>query len=85
MAFPGRPFLIVLGSIVALMLLIAIAIPLFLNADSFRTRIESALTTSLGRKGNQQFSTKFTVRRVLKQLPPSTMALSVLTKARINV
>ena len=50
MALPRRPLLIVLGSIVALLLLIAIAIPLFLNADAFRTRIESALTTSLGRK-----------------------------------
>jgi AsmA protein len=50
MAFPRRPLLIVLGSIVALILLIALAIPLFLNADAFRTRIESALTTSLGRK-----------------------------------
>ncbi len=50
MAFPRRPLLIVLASVVALILLIALAIPLFLNADAFRTRIESALTTSLGRK-----------------------------------
>ena len=50
MALPRRPLLIVLGSIVGLILLIAIAIPLFLNADSFRTRIETALTSSLGRK-----------------------------------
>ena len=50
MAFPRRPLLIVLGSILALILLVAIAIPLFLNADAFRTRIETALTTSLGRK-----------------------------------
>lgn len=50
MALPRRPLLIALGSIVALILLIALAIPLFLNADAFRTRIESALTTSLGRK-----------------------------------
>jgi AsmA protein len=50
MALPRRPLLIVLGSIVVLVLLIAIAIPLFLNADAFRTRIETALTTSLGRK-----------------------------------
>ncbi len=50
MALPRRPILIVLGSIVALILLIALAIPLFLNADAFRTRIETALTTSLGRK-----------------------------------
>jgi hypothetical protein len=50
MALPRRTLLIVLGSIVALILLIALAIPLFLNADAFRTRIETALTTSLGRK-----------------------------------
>ncbi len=50
MALPRRPLLIVLGGIVGLILLIALAIPLFLNADAFRTRIETALTTSLGRK-----------------------------------
>ncbi len=50
MALPRRPLLIVLGSIVALILLIAIAIPLFLNGDAFRARIETALTASLGRK-----------------------------------
>jgi AsmA protein len=50
MALPRRPLLIVLGSIVALILLIALAIPLFLNGDAFRTRIETALTASLGRK-----------------------------------
>src|SRR5947207_9345671 len=50
MAIPRRTLLIVLGSIVALILLIVLCIPLFLNADAFRTRIETALTTSLGRK-----------------------------------
>jgi hypothetical protein len=50
MALPRRTLLIVLGSIVAFILLVAISIPLFLNADAFRTRIETALTTSLGRK-----------------------------------
>jgi AsmA protein len=50
MALPRRTLLIVLGSIVALIFLALISIPLFLNADAFRTRIESALTTSLGRK-----------------------------------
>lgn len=50
MALPRRTLLIVLGSLVALILLIVIAIPLFLNADGFRTRIETALTSSLGRK-----------------------------------
>ena len=46
---PPSP-LIILGGVVALILLIALAIPLFLNGDAFRTRIETALTTSLGRK-----------------------------------
>jgi AsmA protein len=50
MALPRRTLLIVLGSLVALILLIVIAIPLFLNADVFRTRIETALSGSLGRK-----------------------------------
>ena len=50
MAIPRRTLLIVLGSIVALLFLVVLAIPLFLNADSFRTRIESSLSTSLGRK-----------------------------------
>jgi len=49
MALPRRPLLIVLGSIAGLILLIALAIPLFLNADAFRARIESALSNSLGR------------------------------------
>src|SRR5712671_6372740 len=44
MAIPRRTLLIVLG------LIVAVSIPLFLNADTFRTRIETALTTSLGRK-----------------------------------
>src|SRR6202789_4657800 len=50
MALPRRTLLIVLGSIVALILIAVLSIPLFLNADNFRSRIESALTTSLGRK-----------------------------------
>jgi hypothetical protein len=50
MALPRRTLYIVLGSIVALILIVILSIPLFLNADNFRTRIESALTTSLGRK-----------------------------------
>jgi AsmA protein len=45
-----RTLFIVLGSIVALILVIVLAIPMFLNADNFRTRIESTLSTSLGRK-----------------------------------
>jgi AsmA protein len=45
-----RFVLIALGAVVALVLLVAICLPLFLNADSFRARIESTLTKSLGRK-----------------------------------
>ncbi|MGB8539732.1 MAG: DUF748 domain-containing protein [Acidobacteriaceae bacterium] len=45
-----RFVLIALGAVVALILLVAVCLPLFLNADSFRTRIESTLTKSLGRK-----------------------------------
>ncbi|HET6217783.1 MAG TPA: AsmA family protein [Acidobacteriaceae bacterium] len=42
--------LIAVGAVVALVILVAICLPLFLNADSFRARIESTLTKSLGRK-----------------------------------
>src|ERR1700679_1170086 len=42
--------LIAIGAVVALVLLVAVCLPLFLNADSFRTKIESTLTKSLGRK-----------------------------------
>jgi AsmA protein len=45
-----RFVLIALGAVVALVLLVAVCLPLFLNADSFRARIESTLTKSLGRK-----------------------------------
>jgi hypothetical protein len=45
-----RFVLIALGAVVALILLVAVCLPLFLNADSFRARIESTLTKSLGRK-----------------------------------
>src|SRR6202000_2237661 len=45
-----RFVLIALGAVVVLILLVAVCLPLFLNADSFRTRIESTLTKSLGRK-----------------------------------
>ena len=50
MAIPRRTLFIVLGSIVAPHPSRHHLIPLFLNADNFRTRIESELTTSLGRK-----------------------------------
>src|ERR1700677_1318018 len=45
-----RFVLIALGAVVALILLVAVCLPLFLNADSFRARIESPRTKSLGRK-----------------------------------
>src|SRR5215471_16669472 len=50
MAAPRRTPLIILGSILALILIAVLSVPLFLNADSFRNNIESALTNSLGRK-----------------------------------
>lgn len=50
MAIRHRTLLIVLGSVLALILVIVVSIPHFLNADSFRNRIESNLSTSLGRK-----------------------------------
>ncbi len=50
MAARHRTLFIVLGSIVALVLLVALAIPLFINGDSFRAKIEAELTESLGRK-----------------------------------
>jgi AsmA protein len=45
-----RFVLLALGAVLALLIIAAISLPLFLNADSFRTRIESTLTKSLGRK-----------------------------------
>ncbi len=46
----GRIALIALGGVVLLIVLVAVCLPLFLNADNFRARIESTLTKSLGRK-----------------------------------
>lgn len=46
----ARLVLISVGAVVALLVLSAISLPLFLNADSFRTKIQSTLTQSLGRK-----------------------------------
>jgi hypothetical protein len=46
----ARFVLIAIGAVLALVVIVAICLPLFLNADSFRTRIESTLTKSLGRK-----------------------------------
>ncbi len=50
MSKPVRLVLIGVGAVVALLAIAAISLPLFLNADSFRTKIESTLTQSLGRK-----------------------------------
>ncbi len=46
----ARFLLIAVGILVVLVVVAAAALPMFLNADTFRTRIESSLTTSLGRK-----------------------------------
>jgi AsmA protein len=45
-----RFVLLAIGAVLALLVIAAISLPLFLNADSFRTRIESTLSKSLGRK-----------------------------------
>ena len=45
-----RFVLITLGIVVVLIAVAAVSIPAFLNADTFRTRIESTLSKSLGRK-----------------------------------
>ena len=45
-----RIVLAAVGVLVLLVILAAVSLPLFLNADSFRTRIEGTLSKSLGRK-----------------------------------
>ena len=50
MGKPVRLVLIAVGAILALIVLAAICVPLFLNTDSFKAKIESTLTKSLGRK-----------------------------------
>ena len=50
MATRHRTLFIVLGSLLTLVLLVALAVPLFLNADNFRARIEQEISTSIGRK-----------------------------------
>src|ERR1700743_966271 len=50
MASRSKTLLIVLGGLLAILLIAVLAIPLFLNADNFRSRIETELTNSLGRK-----------------------------------
>ena len=44
-----RTVLIALAGVCVLLVLIVVSLPLFLNADSFRARIESTLSKSLGR------------------------------------
>jgi AsmA protein len=50
MSKPARLVLIAVGAVVALLVIAAVSVPLFLNTDSFRTKIETTLTQSLGRK-----------------------------------
>ncbi len=50
MSRPARLVLIGVGALIALLVVVTISVPLFLNTDSFRTRIERTLTQSLGRK-----------------------------------
>ncbi|WP_260705590.1 DUF748 domain-containing protein [Edaphobacter flagellatus] len=45
-----RTLLLALGGVVALVVVAGLAVPLFLNADSFRERIEQEISSSLGRK-----------------------------------
>jgi AsmA protein len=46
----ARLALIAAGAVLVLFLVAVVSLPLFLNADNFRTRIEATLTKSLGRK-----------------------------------
>ncbi len=46
----ARFVLLAIAAVVALLVVVAVALPLFLNADSFRARIETTLSESLGRK-----------------------------------
>jgi AsmA protein len=50
MGKPARLILIAVGAVLALIVLAAVCVPLFLNTDSFKAKIESTLTKSLGRK-----------------------------------
>ena len=46
----GRSVLIGVGALVLLLVVVVLALPMFLNTDSFRTRIETEMSKSLGRK-----------------------------------
>jgi AsmA protein len=50
MGKPARLILIAVGAVLALIVLAAVCVPLFLNTDSFKAKIESTLTKSLGRQ-----------------------------------
>ena len=50
MAKSSRTLLIAGAAVILVVVLILISIPLFLNADSFRAKIEKTLTQSLGRR-----------------------------------
>jgi AsmA protein len=50
MATGHRTLIVVLISLLVLVLIVVLATPMFLNADSFRTRIQSSMSTSLGRQ-----------------------------------
>ena len=50
MANRSRSILIGVGVLVAVVVLAILAVPMFLNADTLRTRIETTLSASLGRK-----------------------------------
>ena len=42
--------LVIAGVVVAVLLLIALALPLFINANKFKPKLETQLTSALGRK-----------------------------------
>ena len=50
MSRPARVILFAVAAILVLIVIAVAAVPLFLNTDSFRARIETTLTQSLGRK-----------------------------------
>ena len=50
MVKPARLVLIAVGAVVALFVIVAVCVPLFLNTDNFKAKIEKTLTQSLGRK-----------------------------------
>src|SRR6516162_2697283 len=44
-----KRILVIIGVVVAVLIIATVALPLFIDANSFRPRLESNLTTSLGR------------------------------------